>query len=67
MLNEREREKKKMVKNPKWNFTIPYTTLVETFLGVCMKQVCYVLSEEMSFEVFSPIYGPMLTKTKKDR
>ena len=28
------------------------------------KQICFVLSEQMSFKVFLP-YGPLLTKTKK--
>ncbi len=72
-VNEDEKKKKKSVKiqNLKfrksfYNFGTdpPYKyACFFFFFGV---NLCYVISEEMSFEVFSP-YGPMLTNTKNIR
>ncbi len=50
-----------------WNFANLYTTLVEAFarsMHEFLEWICYLLSEEMSFEFFLP-YCSMLTKTKK--
>ena len=55
-------------KNNIENFTILWTTLVETLPNICMNfegWICCVLSE-MSFEI-SLLYGSMLTKAEKNR
>ena len=60
-------EKKK--KNPKFEISpiliqVWYRPSLEVCTGFWEWWICYVLSEEMSFEVFLP-YGLMLTTTKK--
>ncbi len=66
-INENET---KIFKNPKFEISPIVTHLGQrASLEVCMnlwKWICYVLSEEMSFEFFLP-YGPMLTKTNNNR
>ncbi len=58
-VNENEKKKKNW-QNPKiWNFAILYTTLVEILprsMQEFLELICYVNSEEMSFEVFSSIW-----------
>ena len=55
-----KKKKKKWQKSKIWNFASLYTTLEETLSRIMhefFEWICYVISEEMSFEVFSPIWS----------
>ncbi len=59
---------KKMAKNTIRNFTIPWTTVVETLLSsmhVYWEWIWCVLSEEMAFETFTPIWFHVNKKRKE--